>query len=149
MTKLPIAFLVSVAINPQLSKAGECSQLDAYAAETVVDYLDSWDNVHLAYKQFPHCDDGGVAEGYSDRIVHLLATNWASFPQLVTYFDKEPNFRKFIFSHIDATANSDELKIISNLTLSRCPVGFGPLCDELGLATAKALEELKAIPHAP
>ena len=50
--------------------AKECSQLEGYAAETVADYLDSWQNVHLAFQQFAHCDSGGVAEGFSDEFVH-------------------------------------------------------------------------------
>ncbi len=52
----------------------KCSMRDSYAAETVTDYMDSWKNMHLAYKQFKQCSEsGGPAEGFSDADAKLMA----------------------------------------------------------------------------
>ena len=52
----------------QVANAKECTQMEAYAAESVTDYLDSWQNVNRAFRDFGHCDDGGISEGFDEAI---------------------------------------------------------------------------------
>lgn len=88
------AFALFLVTRPLV--AAECSSLDVYAAEEVADYPDSWKNVHLAFQEFAKCDDGGVAEGYSEAVARLLADRWNTLPELVRLIHSDPPFEAFI-----------------------------------------------------
>ena len=69
-------------------------------AEEATDGLDSWPKVYHAYQQFPECDDGGVAEGYADKIEQLLADHWSDLDVLMKLVKSDPNFEAFVFRHL-------------------------------------------------
>ena len=78
-----IALLVVLALPLRVVAADkDCTQLEAYAAESVTDYLDSWGNVYVFFKQFRHCYDGAVAEGAQDRIQLLWSRQWRQLPKI-------------------------------------------------------------------
>jgi hypothetical protein len=133
MKALLLACVVAIVAAPVPSTAAAktCTLEQGKAAETAVDHLDSWQEVHSAFKQYAQCDDGGVAEGFSDRIVHLLATQWPRLPELAQYTRNDPAFRAFVLKHIDATADDREIRDIASLAESRCPVRLRQLCSAL------------------
>ena len=111
-------------------------------AELVVDYLDSWKNAHLAYREFSGCDDGGVAEGLSDAVVRLLAHDWRRLPELLPMIQADPKFEAFVLKHIDATTDDDDLKAIERQSMSSCPANEKALCVKLNFAAKKAISEV-------
>jgi hypothetical protein len=50
-----------------------CTREEAMQAADDTDHLDNWNAVYRSFKRFSQCDDGGIAEGYSDDVGKLLA----------------------------------------------------------------------------
>jgi hypothetical protein len=64
-----------------------CTREEAMQAADDTDHLDNWNAVYRSFKRFSQCDDGGIAEGYSDDVGKLLADHWDQFPRLVKLVD--------------------------------------------------------------
>jgi hypothetical protein len=93
------------------------------------------DQIYRSYKQFSRCDDGAIAEGYSDSITRLLADGWKSFGTLQVLTNRSRDFREFILKHIDETVPEDRLAKIATNARSDCTTGGRNLC----LAIVKAI----------
>lgn len=94
-----------------------CTKEMALQAETEVPTLRSWAAVYDGFKKFQHCDDGGVAEGFSESITQLLASNWDTHTELA---DRDEAFLSFILRHIDESTPSERLKRIEENAATRC-----------------------------
>ncbi len=108
-----------------------CSSADAQAAEQSSATLDSWQSIYAAHKRFGHCDDGAIAQGFTESVVHLLATRWSSLAEAQRLFAKDPSFQQFVVRHIDASADSAELGQIAALAKQQCPVSDRLLCNQI------------------
>lgn len=114
-----------------------CTQAEATQAEKEADSLKDWDQVYRAYKRFSHCDDGAIAEGYSDSVTKLLADDWKSFNRLLVLTNRNKGFRSFVLKHIDESVPGDRLATIANNARSECPAGGKHLCLSITKATGK------------
>jgi hypothetical protein len=141
--RLLITFVALVLIvSTPIAVAKTCSLTDSINAEKATDNLKSWADIYDAFvRHTPQCDDGGVAEGFSDRIVHLLASNWDALPKLNSLTKKDALFKPFILKHIDATADTNELRLIVKKSNSECMVKYQRLCFQIGKAAAAAVKE--------
>lgn len=95
-----------------LSQERPWSQHEAIQAEEAVQGLRSWKDVYRAFKQFGHCDDGAIWEGYSDSVVRLLSVHWEQLHDLNTLSKSDKKFLAFVIRHIDATTDESELKSV-------------------------------------
>ena len=105
--------------------------------EIAVDYLKDWAALYRAFRLYGICDDGGVAEGFSDAVAKLLADQWQNIAgSLRSLPVSDRQFEQFVFRHLDETVNQeDDLAIVGNAQ-SRCPNGLAALCRRL-VAKAK------------
>jgi len=115
-----------------------CTETEAMQAEKGVDSLTDWDRVYRAYKKFSQCDDGAMAEGYSDAVGKLLANDWTNFDRLRTLAKTDSGFLRFVLNHIDATLPDEILQKISTNARSACPAGGQNLCRMVASTSAKA-----------
>jgi|SRR5579864_239155 len=115
----------------------KCTQAEATQAEKGADSLKDWDQVYRAYKRFLHCDDGAIAEGYSDSVTKLLADDWKSFNRLQVLAERNNGFRAFVVKHIDESVPGDRLAKIANNARSECPGEGRNLCVSIAKATGK------------
>ncbi len=115
-----------------------CTESEAMRAEKGIDSLTDWGRVYRAYKEFSQCDDGAIAEGYSDAVGKLLANDWTNFERLRTLAKTDRGFRKFVLKHIDATLPDEILQKVSTNSRSACPAGGQNLCRMVASASAKA-----------
>lgn len=122
---------VSWQCGPNESSAQQCSVTQAQAAERSVDSIDSWPTIYSAYRQYGHCDDGSIAEGFTDRVVHLLATRWDSLEQAQQLAARDPKFQTFIVRHIDTSASTSELDMVARAAKDRCPRSATALCTQI------------------
>ena len=120
------------------ASAGICSRQEAYAAEIVSDYIESWNKLRAAYKEFEHCDDGVVAEGFSDVVARLLTKQWVRLPELSTEIKQDASFGDFVLRHINGTWDMRVRKHVAALAASSCPVGESLLCEKISAALALA-----------
>lgn len=126
------------------SEAGEklqaCSSKQARAAETVVGTAHSWKELYKQYQQFEHCDDGAIAEGFSESVSMLLDEKWKEINTLSRIAKRNAQFRTFILRHIDETVPSDRLSRINSNATNRCPRNIRSLCVEINNAAQQAIE---------
>lgn len=121
-----------------IANAGEkeCSREEAYAAEAVTDYLDSWENMYIFFKQFRHCYDGSIAEGAEDKIQVLWTTRWRDLPRMIALTNKDPEFRKFIWSVVHSEAfPQDAFDKVLHAARNLCPPGAAEFCREVNAAS--------------
>jgi hypothetical protein len=113
------------------------------ADDSLVSAAGAWGSLFKHWKTFSSCDDGGVAEGYSDAVVVLLARKWDQFDVFVSLSERNPAFRKWAIGHIDATTSSDDLKGVLRNT-ARCTgnVKRQDLCREIARAARDGLKDL-------
>jgi hypothetical protein len=97
---------------PTPARCGDCSPEEARAAEQEAAYLRNWDAIYGSYERFKECDDGSVAEGYSESVVTTLRTRWDDIRRLQQLGDEHEGFRPFVLRHIDETVSVDALKEI-------------------------------------
>jgi hypothetical protein len=133
--RIAIPLLLCLLLLP-CAYAQECSVADAKAAESATDSLHSWPSIFKAYQSYEKCDDGAIAEGFSEAVVHLLATNWASIHQAQLIFSKDSAFQEFVVRHVDSTADGNELTRIQNLAVHQCPRSAKTLCEQLAKAAS-------------
>jgi predicted protein tyrosine phosphatase len=130
--KTTLIIALAVAVFAQVANAKECTQMDAYAAETVADYLDSWKNVSRAFRAFGHCDDGGIAEGFDEAISLLWANQWQNMPEMLKYTEESKGFRAFIYKRIwSETVPAGRWKKILKKAQNECPKSGKEFCAEI------------------
>ena len=99
--------------------------------------LKDWDQIYRSYKRFSLCDDGAIAEGYSDSVTKLLADDWESFNRLLVLTNRSRGFTGFVLKHIDETVPGDRLAKIAKNARSECAAGGRNLCLSIAKATGK------------
>lgn len=122
------------------SRAGDkaCPQEDAQLAEAQAATAVSWQQLHEQFARYSQCDDGAIAEGFSDVVTRLLADQWSEVSSLVPILRASPDFRKFILRHIDETAPAKRLEQISEHAERTCPRHMGSMCRQISVAVRKS-----------
>lgn len=104
-----------------------CTRDEAIAAESEIDRLNDWDSLYMSFKRFAHCDDGAIAEGYSDIVGQLLG-DWKNFNRVVELTASDLNFKRFVIKHLDETIPYDTGEKIFENVRNRCPSDAKKLC---------------------
>lgn len=120
-----------------------CAKTEAIEAENSASRLHNWEDIYKSFKRFRHCDDGAIAEGYSDSIVRMLADRWNELATLKKLTSSDKDFYTFVLRHIDATTDKSQVeKILINCS-KHCPESASRLCSAIKVAARKALKEFK------
>ena len=120
-----------------------CTKTEAMEAEISAHQLNNWEEVYSSYNRFKHCDDGAIAEGYSDSVVRLLAFNWNQIEKLIQ-LSSDKEFFAFVIHHIDSTVGKSEIQKIITNSNQHCPESATTLCLVIEEAARKALKELNS-----
>ena len=115
----------------QGATAKDCTPEQARAAEAIAATRETWQEIHAAYRQYSNCDDGAIAEGFTESVVHHLASKWAALPEAQRLIATDPLFEEFVVKHINASASSKELGLIIELSKKHCPAKAQALCRKL------------------
>jgi len=137
-------FLVADAGHAQADTAA-CTQTQADEAERSADRLGSWKDLYAAYTRFKQCDDGGIAEGYSDSVAKLMANHWPSLPKVLPLIRADPAFETWFISHLDETDDDADLAKIERLARTACPPQAQELCDRIH----EQMKSYKCLPDYP
>lgn len=106
--------------------------MEAFAAESVVDYLDSWKDIYKAFKEFGHCDDGAIAEGFDEAISVQWADQWKTLPEMIKYTKEDKEFKKFIYKRIGTeTIPFDRWEKVIKKAKAHCPKIAREFCKEI------------------
>lgn len=105
-----------------------CSEQDAMQAETEIDSLRNWEYIYKSYKRFAQCDDGSIAEGYSDVVARLLSDHWNTVGDLVRLGVHDRGFEQFVLRHVDELMSPTQAENIRRNALSHCVPNGNNLC---------------------
>jgi hypothetical protein len=106
---------------------GRCARID----ENVSYGLKTWSALHSAYARFRQCDDGAIAEGFSEAVARLMIDHWTDLPQALPLFRSDRAFENWAVRHIDQTVSFEDSMKIEELAEKSCPAGAQKLCDQL------------------
>jgi hypothetical protein len=120
-----------------------CTDAMSRRSEQEADSLTSWDALYRSYKLFGRCDDGSIAEGYSESVARILADHWDTVRRLAKLATWDAGFRSFVLRHIDATLDVKDVEKIAARTQNSCPQDLHLLCSDLKRRTDAAILELK------
>lgn len=100
-----------------------------------------WVDVHAVFKHnFPGCSDEGLyADGYTNMVVGVLASNWRDVELLADMSGKDAAFREFVLRHIGASASADDLRKALRSSESECPASARQLCAAIAQRCKEAL----------
>jgi hypothetical protein len=138
-----LGLLLAIATN---SRAGlddaACADVEKMIAETSTSKLRTWSALHESFKRFGRCDDGYIAEGYSEAVVVMLARRWSQLRDLSRIAASDAAFRAFVLRHIDATTDEQDLHEVLDNTTMRCAKSYRPLCTDIERQARAALREV-------
>ena len=120
----------------------QCSEARVIEAVKESSSLKSWQNIYDSYKKYQQCDDGAIAEGYSDSITGLMANNWDTLKDLKMFTETDKEFLKFILRHIDTSVDPDDVKKVSDNASQHCAANFSELCSLIKERAEEILKEL-------
>jgi hypothetical protein len=112
-----------------------CTGAEARRAEAEAVTLRAWDGLYRSYKLYRQCDDGAIAEGYSESVARILVDHWDTLPQLARLAKEDAEFRRFVMGHVDATLNTDDIAKIRTHAKTKCPAGLRAICTDLATLT--------------
>lgn len=122
---------------PVAGAAPHCTPALAKSAETSLDTIGSWQDLHLAYQHYAACDDGSIAEGYSDAVVLLLTDDWPKVTHLAGLFRQDPGFRGFVLRHLDMLMSRSQYVRLQQLSAKQCPAGAAGVCGDIHQALTR------------
>jgi hypothetical protein len=135
--------IVSASAAFARSQKHTCTQEEAKRASDELDQIKGWDDVYHSFKRFARCDDGEIAEGYSDTVAKLLAKHWEDLHTLSRLTSSDRPFEKFVLRHIDETDDENDLKAISGNAALHCPPNEKHLCSLIGARVKATLVEMQ------
>jgi hypothetical protein len=125
------SFFVLSASDVAAANQKACTTAEEKQALDQLDSLKDWDAVYHSFIHFAHCDDGAIAEGYSDTVGRLLARDWKHLGALAKLVATDKKFESFVLRHIDETLPIDVLKTIASNAEKSCPADQTTLCGKI------------------
>ena len=77
MNKFILYLLLTCLSSSLLAK--ECTKQEAIESELTSAYIKTWQELESHFIKYAHCDDGAIAEGYSESVSTLMGTKWSEF----------------------------------------------------------------------
>lgn len=142
-----ILFSLVLLSDANASEKKQCTQEEAFQAESEANTLKDWDSVYRSFRRFEHCDDGAISEGYSDTIGRQLAHDWEHFLRLNEICSSDKRFERFILKHVNSTMRANVWEIIINNTRLRCPSKAERLCKVIEARLVKIAAEAQGKPN--
>jgi hypothetical protein len=122
-----------------------CNSTEAQHAEMEAGTVRSWDALHKLYKSYRHCDDGAIAEGFSESVARILVDHWDTLLRLAEITAKAAPFQRFVLLHVDSTLDTNDLKTISRNAKTKCPSELRTICAELKKKADSGISEQAAL----
>jgi hypothetical protein len=132
-----IAVLIATGNSVGQVRERPCTPAEAQRAEKEAETFRTWGALYQSFRVYGRCDDGAIAEGYSESVARILVDHWDTLNQLVLLGNKDRAFRNFVIRHVDSTVKASDVDRIKMLAKTGCPKGSRALCDDLILSAMK------------
>jgi len=123
-------FAIAPCIAVSADKARTCSKDDAIAAETQ-EAAKTWKDFYRSYLRYAQCDDGSVAEAFSNSVAMLLAEHWDRITDLNSLTTAHRSYGAFVLRHTDVTMSFDQAQAIKRSATDKCPGDAKLLCERI------------------
>lgn len=126
-------FIVMISSNVSCSANSLkiCSSEDAKKAEELAGVATNWGDLYDLYRNYHQCDDGAIAEGFSESVTILLSRSWDQVDKLNYIVQKDNNFGLFVLKHIDETVPEGRIHEIADSATNRCASNAKILCAKI------------------
>lgn len=118
------ALIFSIVFTLPILAVAECTQQEAIEAEKTAVTIKSWQELESHFSKYGHCDDGAIAEGYSESISFLMENNWSYFLN----YKMEKAFFDFVKKHVDETWEINRFRNVFVLASTNCNISKEPIC---------------------
>ncbi len=150
MKLIVMTILCAVALASAVrSETRGCSEGLAKQADSEIAALKTWEEIYESFRNYSACDEGVIAEGYSNAVVRMLADRWMQLSGFQTLASRDSGFREFVFRHIDATVDRDDLTEVITNASDHCPRRYKTLCDRIRRRAASARSEIDSVIQPP
>ena len=138
-TALALALLAcGVAVHAQDKT---CTKADSAAADKAIERVVTWQQLEKAWRDYRQCDTGSVDELYTDALLRLTV-EWKNVNVLAESMQKDPQYRDFVYRHLQSPAAKDDRESVYSRAKSSCPGSLTAWCGELAEAV-KTTDVLK------
>ncbi len=69
-----------------------CTTAEGRRVMDEADRLRTWNALYKSYKLYRQCDDGAIAEGYSESVARILVEHWKTCPNWTSSRRKTQDF---------------------------------------------------------
>jgi len=129
---LLISWCILVSASLSFANALEpCSKEDEINSEQLAAKAETWDQLYNLYRRYKQCDDGAIAEGFSESVSVILSQSWGESRKLLSIIQNDVGFETFILKHLDETVPEDRLESIEKLAINNCPITAKKLCEKI------------------
>src|SRR5690606_13284695 len=99
MKILAIALIALATALPAHSQDKPCSKSDAAKAEKALDRVSTWQQLHEAFRDYGHCDQGALEDLHTDTLLRLMV-EWRNVEGLAEAMQKDAKYKAFIYRHV-------------------------------------------------
>lgn len=128
-----------------ICQTSRCSLAAAEKADVEAGGLQTWDELYHSYLRYNGCDDGDIAEGYTDSVGRLLTHHWNTLSRTFPLFASDGGYYKFVLRHIDPGLGIEDLTEIRANAVHSCPTAGGEYCVQIRKAAEKALRYIRTL----
>ena len=107
--------------------ANECTREQAISAEQTVLTISNWNQLHEHYSRYSICDDGAIAEGYSEVVSILVSEQWNDLKTAKL----DIQFERFILRHINMTWSDDKINVAFAHASNQCSEDIKNICEAI------------------
>ena len=145
--KTVLGVLLVAASMSGFAQQKACTPADAAMAEKMIDRVVNWEQLQKAYQDYRHCDQGAVADVFTDALLRCLV-EWKRVEGLAKPMQADKEYHDFVYRHLRSPAAQADMKSVYSRAKMSCPKGLEAWCTELADA-AKPLQPFQGIEMAP
>ena len=127
---LGLAALACLALNAVHAADKPCGKADMANAEKALDRVLNWPQLQKAWQDYRHCDTNKVADDFTDALMRMMV-DWKAIESLAAAMQKDPEYKAFIYAHINSPAAKDDHEMVYSRVRTGCPKGLDEFCAEL------------------
>jgi hypothetical protein len=109
----------------------ECTNGNAAQAEQMIGRAHNWTSLSSVFERYPQCDDGALAEDYSDKVAILLSDRWAEISEFARRSQDDDRLEPFVLKHVDILMSPEQARKIIENASTRCPSDLAAFCKKL------------------
>ena len=123
------SFALALAL-PALAQDRPCPKNEAQRAEKAIERVVNWQQLHKAFQDYGHCDQGAIDDLFTDTMLRLMV-EWRNVEGLAGPMQSDPRYKTFIQRHLlSPMAKPDHPSVYSRAKAS-CPAGLEAFCAEV------------------